>query len=95
MNSTRRIATAIALIAGASGLAMPAAQAATQPEAMSLSAADTLDEITTMGLPEEQAAKMPSATEQLNGLSRINELNQLHQITDLVAPVTNLVPSVQ
>lgn len=92
MNSTRRIATAIALIAGASGLAMPAAQAATQPEAISLSASDTLDEVTTMGIPQEEAAKLPSVTEQLNGLEK---LNQLHQVTDLVAPVTNLVPSVQ
>ncbi|GAA1350550.1 hypothetical protein [Streptomyces beijiangensis] len=92
MNSTRQIFTALAVLTGVSGLAVPAAQAAPLPKTTNISAADTIDGLATTGIPAEHQAEMPGVTKQLNGLQ---DLNQLHQLTDLVAPVTQLVPSVQ
>jgi hypothetical protein len=51
----------------------------------------SLDDITTSAVPAEHKADIPTVNEQLGGLNRLNEL---HQVTDLVAPVTGLLPSV-
>lgn len=51
----------------------------------------SLDDLTTSGIPAEHRAEIPTMNEQLGGLNRLNEL---HQVTDLVAPVTGLLPSV-
>ncbi|MGX1669671.1 hypothetical protein [Streptomyces sp. NPDC055400] len=51
----------------------------------------SLDDITTSTIPAEHKAEIPTVNEQLGGL---NKLNGLHQATDLVAPVTGLLPSV-
>ncbi|WP_234364729.1 hypothetical protein [Streptomyces sp. WAC04657] len=53
-----------------------------------------LDSLAATGLPEEQAAQLPGIAEQLGGLNRIHDLQQLHQLTDLAAPVTGVLPAV-
>ncbi|MGY0025040.1 hypothetical protein [Streptomyces sp. cg35] len=96
MTSTRRAITAVLLAVGATAIAVPTAGAAPLPlgggsgEAISPTA--TLDSVSTMAIPAEHRAELPSTAGQLSGLDRLNEL---HQLTDLVAPVTNVVPSVQ
>ncbi|MEW2546834.1 hypothetical protein AB0910_13825 [Streptomyces sp. NPDC047002] len=97
MTSTRRIVTFLALAAGASGLGVSTASTASaavgplvQPQ--SISVADTVDDLSTASVPADQKAQVPTATQQLQGL---NQLQQLHQLTDLVAPVTGLLPSLQ
>ncbi|MEV0092657.1 hypothetical protein [Streptomyces sp. NPDC050738] len=94
MNSTRRIATALAILTGTAGLAVPAAQAAPLPlpKTTAISATDTLDNLGTTAIPTAHKQDVPAISEQLNGLDKLNEL---HQATDLAAPLTNLVPSVQ
>ncbi|MFI6381833.1 hypothetical protein ACIBKX_20500 [Streptomyces sp. NPDC050658] len=77
--------TALALAAGATALAAPAANAAISPT-------DTVDALATSALPEEHRDELPTLSSQLGGL---NDLNQLHQVTDLAAPVMGFVPAVQ
>ncbi|MGW5738661.1 MULTISPECIES: hypothetical protein [Streptomyces] len=89
MISTRRIAAALALAAGATALAAPAASAA------DISPTGTLDSLAASSVPEEHRAELPTVTEQLNGVNGLYELQQLHQLTDLAAPVTGLVPAVE
>ncbi|RFU83476.1 hypothetical protein DY218_27565 [Streptomyces triticagri] len=93
MISTRRALAAVALAAGASTLAMPAANAAAAPgpEGIELSANDTIDSLAAAGVPEEDRGQLPTVSEQLGGLNRLNEL---HQLTDQAAPVTGLLPSI-
>lgn len=79
------MAAVLALAAGASALAAPAASAD------AISPTDTLNSIAASSIPEEQRSELPTVTEQLNGLNGLMELQQLHQLTDLAAPVTNLV----
>ncbi|MFD6436410.1 hypothetical protein [Streptomyces venezuelae] len=98
MTSARRLIAAVSLAAGAAALAAPAAQASAPvpaPDAGKLSVLSTVDDLATSGMPEEQRAQMPRLENQLAGVNRLNDLNQLHQLTDLVAPVTNLLPAVQ
>ncbi|MER5947676.1 hypothetical protein ABT127_16605 [Streptomyces sp. NPDC001904] len=95
MTSTRRAMTAVLLAVGATAIAVPSAGAAPLPlggDGEAISPTATLDSVSTMAIPEEQRAAVPSTTAQLGGLNRLNEL---HQLTDLVAPVTNAIPSVQ
>ncbi|MFI7318182.1 hypothetical protein [Streptomyces venezuelae] len=94
MTSARRLIAAVSLAAGAAALAAPAAQAAAPVPASDegkISLLSTIDDIATTGMPEEQRAQMPRLANQLAGLNRLNDLSQLHQLTDQVAPVTNLV----
>ncbi|MEU4796325.1 hypothetical protein [Streptomyces sp. NPDC023327] len=94
MTSARRILAAVSLAAGAAALAAPAAHAAPAPlpGPGMISVQGTLDELQMSGIPEEHRAAVPTLEQQLGAL---NQLNQLRQVTDLVAPVTNLLPSVQ
>ncbi|MHC0430746.1 hypothetical protein ACX6XY_11215 [Streptomyces sp. O3] len=98
MISTRRVLAAVALTAGASALAMPAANAAALPtpvplsEDDKLSATSTVDTLSTMALPPEERAQIPPVTSQLGGLS---QLDKLHQVTDLAAPVMGFVPAIE
>ncbi|MFD8573037.1 hypothetical protein [Streptomyces sp. NPDC057694] len=95
MTSTRRALTAVLLAVGATAIAVPTAGAAPlplTPDGEAISPAATLDSVSTMAIPEERRAEVPSATSQLGGLNRLDEL---HQLTDLVAPVTGVLPSVQ
>ncbi len=54
----------------------------------------TLDSLATSDIPAEQQAGLPRPSAQIAGLNRLNDLNQLHQITDLAAPVTGLLPGI-
>ncbi|MGW7077373.1 hypothetical protein ACWGH2_21690 [Streptomyces sp. NPDC054871] len=79
------MAAVLALAAGASALAAPAANAeAISPTGM-------LNSLAASQIPEEHRADVPSVTQQLNGLNGLYELQQLHQVTDLAAPVTGLL----
>ncbi|MBO1337414.1 hypothetical protein [Streptomyces sp. VRA16 Mangrove soil] len=93
MNSTRRVLTAVLLAAGATAIAVPTAGAAPLPlGGEPISPTTALDSVSGMAVPDEYQGQLPSTAQQLSGLNRLNEL---HQATDLVAPVTNAIPSVQ
>lgn len=83
----------MAVAAGASGIGLSTAAAAT-PDAPrpTISAADTLNDLATMAVPSEQRDKVPTVTSQLQNL---NQVNQLHQLTDMAAPVAGLVQGIQ
>ncbi|GGI96626.1 hypothetical protein [Streptomyces brasiliensis] len=97
MISTRRIVAAVGLAAGVTGLAAPLANAAPAgaQETGKISPIDTLDSLAVSDIPVERQGEIPRISEQLQGLGRLNDLNQLHQVTDLAAPVTQLLPAVQ
>ncbi len=73
---------------------MPAASASplAMDEADKLSATSTLDTLSTAALPEEHKDAVPPAMSQLGGLS---QLDKLHQVTDLAAPVMGFVPAIE
>ncbi|MFD9003548.1 hypothetical protein ACFV0T_21660 [Streptomyces sp. NPDC059582] len=97
MISTRRIVAAACLAAGVTGFAAPLANAAeaTAPADGKLSPIAVLDSLATSDIPAEYRREVPSVREQLSGLGKLNDLNQLHQLTDLAAPVTGLLPAVE
>ncbi|MCX4614465.1 MULTISPECIES: hypothetical protein [Streptomyces] len=95
MISTRRMVAAVGLAVGVTGLAAPMASAAEAPDAGKLNPITQLDALAVSDIPAEHQADIPRISEQLGGLNRLNDLNQLHQVTDLVAPVTGLLPGLQ
>ncbi|MEU1444830.1 hypothetical protein ACFWBS_31690 [Streptomyces mirabilis] len=95
MISTRRMVAAVGLAVGVTGLAAPMASAAETPDAGKLNPITQLDALAVSDIPAEHQADIPRVSEQLGGLNRLNDLNQLHQVTDLVAPVTGLLPGLQ
>ncbi|MFE2515622.1 hypothetical protein [Streptomyces mirabilis] len=95
MISTRRMVAAVGLAVGVTGLAAPMASAAEAPDAGKLNPITQLDALAVSDIPAEHRADIPRVSEQLGGLNRLNDLNQLHQVTDLVAPVTGLLPGLQ
>ncbi|MFI9832162.1 hypothetical protein ACIHIX_31280 [Streptomyces sp. NPDC051913] len=96
MISTRRIVAVVGLAAGVTGLAAPMASAApADADAAQLSPIAMLDSLALSDIPAERQAEIPRPSEQLAGLNRVNDLNQLTQITDLAAPVTGLLPAIQ
>ncbi|MFJ6571882.1 hypothetical protein ACIQNU_31200 [Streptomyces sp. NPDC091292] len=98
MTSTRRILAAVALATGASALAAPTALAAgTSQQALEVpSVVGQLDSLSANSVTPEHRAQMPTVTGQLGGLHEgVSRLNELHQVTDLVAPVTGLLPAVE
>lgn len=96
MISTRRIAAAVGLAAGVTGLAAPIASAAPLDgiDTTPLRPVALLDTLSVTDMPEEHKADIPRPSEQLAQLNRLNDLDQLHQVTDLAAPVTGLIPAV-
>ncbi|SFF33527.1 hypothetical protein SAMN02787118_105427 [Streptomyces mirabilis] len=86
---------AVGLAVGVTGLAAPMASAAEAPDAGKLNPITQLDALAVSDIPAEHQAGIPRISEQLGGLNRLNDLNQLHQVTDLVAPVTGLLPGLQ
>ncbi|KAF9344949.1 hypothetical protein BGX26_003709 [Mortierella sp. AD094] len=54
-----------------------------------------LDTTATSRIPAEYQAQLPKVKNQLAGLSHLNDLSQLHQLTDQATPVLNLVPAVE
>jgi hypothetical protein len=96
MIKAQRVLAVVALAAGASALASPAASAAAPDHPVQpLTTSGVLDTLTANAVPPEHRADMPSAASQLGGVGRgLNEVHQLHQLTDPVAPVTGLLPAV-
>ncbi|MFJ2769395.1 hypothetical protein [Streptomyces sp. NPDC087300] len=93
MTTPRRIIAAVSLAAGAAALLAPAAQASDRADATgSPSVVSAIDKLGSTSLPEDRQGQVPTVESQLGGLQRLNEL---HQLTDLVAPVTNALPAVQ
>jgi hypothetical protein len=95
MISTRRIVAAVGLAVGVTGLTAPlatAADAATSDAGLNPIA--VLDSLASSDIPAEHRDEIPPVSRQLAGLNRVNDLNQLGQVTGLVAPVTGLVPAV-
>ncbi|MGW2046389.1 hypothetical protein ACWCPF_14560 [Streptomyces sp. NPDC001858] len=98
MISTRRIAAIAALAAGVTGLAAPMANAADAPDAGRFNPITTLDTLAASQIPAEHRADLPPVSQQLRELknvSQLEKLNELHQVTDLAAPVTGLLPEIQ
>ncbi|MFI9119906.1 hypothetical protein [Streptomyces bikiniensis] len=96
MTSARRISSVLAVAAAFSCLGASAASAAPAagPLGPPINPVTELDSLAATGLPEDQAAQLPGISEQLGGLDRIHDLQQLHQLTDLAAPVTGVLPAV-
>ncbi|MEJ1201267.1 MULTISPECIES: hypothetical protein [unclassified Streptomyces] len=92
MISTRRIVAAVGLAAGVTGLAAPMASAA-EGGALGmdkLSVTQTLDSLAVGDMPAEDRAQLPRPSQQLN---RLNDLEQLQQVTGLVSPLFGAVPA--
>ncbi|MFJ4833520.1 hypothetical protein ACIP79_26950 [Streptomyces sp. NPDC088747] len=91
MISTRRIAAAVGLAVGVAGLAAPMASAAA-PAPKPLNPMAELDNLAVSEIPTEYQAVVPKVSTQLAGLNRLNSgLDEMHQLTDLLAPVTGLL----
>lgn len=54
-----------------------------------------LDSLAVSEIPAEHRAEVPRIAGQLQGLNHLNDLQQLHQVTDMTAPVTGLLPSIE
>ncbi|MET7689414.1 hypothetical protein ABZT06_15805 [Streptomyces sp. NPDC005483] len=96
MISTRRTVAAVGLAVGVTGLTAPLANAAdaAAPDAGALNPIAVIDSLATSDIPAEHKAEIPPVSRQPAGLNRVNDLNQLGQVTGPVAPVTGLVPAV-
>ncbi|MGW3953599.1 hypothetical protein ACWEKM_22400 [Streptomyces sp. NPDC004752] len=97
MISTRRIVAAVGLAAGVTGLAAPLAHAApaSAQDTGKISPMATLDSFAVSDIPAQHRGEIPRVSEQLQGLNRLHDLGQLHQLTDQAAPVTGLLPAVE
>ena len=97
MISTRRIAAAVGLAVGVTGLAAPLASAApaADPDAGKLNPIAQLDSLAVSEIPAQYHDDLPRFSTQLSSLNRLNELQQLHQVTDLAAPATGLLPAIE
>ncbi|MFE9441882.1 hypothetical protein ACFYO2_23395 [Streptomyces sp. NPDC006602] len=96
MSSTRRVIAAVGLAVGVTGLAAPLANAAdaAAPDTGQLNPIATFDSLVVSDIPAEHKDEIPRISRQPAALNQVDELNELHQVTDLVAPVTGLVPAV-
>ncbi|MFJ9147801.1 hypothetical protein ACIRP7_06950 [Streptomyces sp. NPDC102270] len=95
MISTRRIVAAVGLAVGVTGLTAPLANAAdVAAPGGGLNPVAVIDSLAASSIPAEHKDEIPSVSRQLAGLNQLNDLNQLGQVTGLVAPVTGLVPAV-
>lgn len=74
---------------------MAAAAGSAVQDAGKLSPIATLDSLATSEIPAGHQAGLPRPSTQLAGLNRLNDLNQLHQVTDLAAPATGLLGGIQ
>src|SRR4051812_29918241 len=96
MISTRRIVAAVGLAISVTGLAVPAAaSAATAPGAGKLDPIAELDSLAVSDLPVQDREQIPTIRQGLRQLKGLDQLGQLHQVTDLAAPAFGLVPAVQ
>jgi len=89
MISTRRIVAAVGLAAGVTALAAPLASASDSTiqnrDGSELSPISAIDSLATAGIPADRQAEMPRPSEQLNSLSRLNNLQQLDQVAHMGA----------
>lgn len=53
-----------------------------------------IDSLAVSDIPAEHQDEIPRVSEQLAALNQVKKLNELHQVTDLVAPVTGLLPGI-
>ncbi|MFD9026766.1 hypothetical protein [Streptomyces parvulus] len=90
MISTRRIAAVVGLAAGVTALAAPMANAVGPLGTEKLSVTDTIDSLAVGDMPAEDRARMPLPSQQLD---RLNDLDQLQQVTGLVSPLFGAVPA--
>ncbi|MFI7413811.1 hypothetical protein ACIBU0_34650 [Streptomyces sp. NPDC049627] len=77
MMSTRRIAAAVGLAAGLTGLAAPLANAHpadTRNAGPQLNPIATLDALAQSGIPEQQRHRVPRVSQQLGHLNQLGEL---------------------
>ncbi|MFS8197868.1 hypothetical protein ACLVWQ_04190 [Streptomyces sp. CWNU-52B] len=98
MISTRRIVATVGLALSVTGFAVSSAGAATVPETGKLDPIAELDSIAVSDLPAEHRDKIPKISDGIQSLNELNglyQLEQLHQVTDLAAPVTGLLPAVE
>ncbi|MFE9603947.1 hypothetical protein [Streptomyces hokutonensis] len=97
MISTRRIAAAVGLAVGVTGLVAPMANAADAPAFKDgkVSPVALLDSLAVSEIPAEHQAQLPKVADQMKALNHLNDLQQLHQVTDVAAPVTGLLPAVE
>ena len=97
MISTRRIVAAVGLAVGVTGLAAPLANAAdaSAQHPGTLTALGVLDSLARSDLPPQYQDRIPTVAEQVQGLNGVQRLGELHQITDLAAPVMGLVPGIE
>ncbi|MET8978433.1 hypothetical protein ABZX85_22735 [Streptomyces sp. NPDC004539] len=100
MISTRRMLAAAAIAAGVAGLAAPMASAAdAAPADGKLNPFALLDDLAMSDIPAEHQDQMPRVSSQVSEVKKLggipNELGQLHQLTDLAAPVTGLLPAIE
>ncbi|GHH00315.1 hypothetical protein [Streptomyces lanatus] len=98
MISTRRIAAAVGLAAGITGLAAPLASAApvvAPKNAGTLNPVATLDSLATTGVPADRRAEMPRPSEQLARIEQLKELARTQRPQEAKAldtPVTRMLP---
>ncbi|WP_046733405.1 hypothetical protein [Streptomyces humi] len=97
MISTRRIVAAVGLAVGVTGLAAPLANAAdtSAQHPGKLTALGVLDSVSSSNIPAEYQDRMPKVSEQVQGLNGVHKLSELHQVTDLAAPATGLLPGIE
>ncbi|MEH0416527.1 hypothetical protein [Streptomyces sp. B21-083] len=97
MISTRRIAAAVGLAIGVTGLAAPLASAAPAADqnAGKLNPIAQLDSLAVSEIPAQYHEDLPRVSSQLSGLNHLSDLQQLHQLTDMAAPVTGLLPGIE
>ncbi|MEU9450100.1 hypothetical protein [Streptomyces sp. NPDC048277] len=97
MISTRRIVAAVGLAVGVTGLAAPLANAAgaSPQHTGKLTALGVLDSVARSDVPAQYKDEIPKISEQVQGLNGVQRLGELHQLTDLAAPVMGLVPAVE
>ncbi|MFE5190872.1 hypothetical protein [Streptomyces sp. NPDC056628] len=98
MKSTRRIAAAVGLAAGLTGLAAPLADAAPMPgpDAGLPTAVTTLDSLAVSGVPADRQGRMPRPSEQLTRLDQLKELSRAKRPRDfrpVDTPVTRMLPA--
>lgn len=60
-----------------------------------VSPAALLDSLAVSEIPAEHQTQIPQVSSQMKALNHLNDLQQLHQVTDLAAPVTGLVPGIE
>ncbi|MBM9619192.1 hypothetical protein [Streptomyces zhihengii] len=93
MITAQRVLAAVALAAGATALAAPAASAA-HSDAGALSVTHELDSLATSSVAPEHREQLPTPTQQLNGLNRLAGIpHDLDPLTGQLAPVTGLLGS--